>query len=140
MILYSFIVVFSSDIVTFIKPHSLSNITHTTLKTKQYANTYIRMDDISLMNYIDTLSREKNTTILESKILEKSMYIKTEANHSEIMKFLCNAADEFEVRLCIQAEVQFNGNQTMTNPQLIDWYHTYGFIGSRIMHREPISC
>ena len=53
------------------------------------------------------------------------------------MNFLYKAAAEHGVRLCIQAEVQFNGNQTMTNPQLIDWHHTYGFIGSRIMHREP---
>jgi len=97
MILYSFIVVFSSDIVTFINPQSLSTNTHTKIKVKKHANTYIKMDDISLMNYIDTLSREKNTTILESKILEKSMYIKTEANHSEIMKFLTTIENHFVI-------------------------------------------
>lgn len=97
MILYSFIVVFSSDIFTYIKPKSLSTNTHTNIKAKKHANTYIRMDDISLMNYIDTLSREKNTTILESKILKKSMYIKTEANHSEIMKFLTTIENHFVI-------------------------------------------
>jgi len=28
---------------------------------------------------------------------------------SEIMNYLCNAADEFAVRLCIQVEAQFSG-------------------------------
>jgi hypothetical protein len=69
-----------------------------------------------------------------------SSFIPGNGQGTEIMSFLCKEADDYGIRLCIQAEVQFNGNQTMTNPQLIDWYHTYGFIGSRIMHREPISC
>lgn len=97
LILYSFIVVFSSDIFTYIKPQSLSTNTHTKIKAKKSVNAYIKIDDISLMNYIDTLSREKNTTILESKILKKSMYVKTEANHSEIMKFLTTIENHFVI-------------------------------------------
>ena len=88
LILYSFIVVFSNDIFTYINPQSFSTNTHTKIKAKKYPNRYIKMDDVSLMNYIDTLSREKNTTIIESKILKRSMYVKTEANHSKIIKFL----------------------------------------------------
>jgi GNAT superfamily N-acetyltransferase len=58
---------------------------------------------------------------------------------SEILGFLCKAADEYGVRLCIQAEAQFNGKQTMTTPELIGWYSKFGFTGSRMMHREPVS-
>ena len=46
---------------------------------------------------------------------------------SQIMNFLCDSADEYGVRLCILAEAQHNGNQTMSSPELVDWYHGYGF-------------
>lgn len=59
---------------------------------------------------------------------------------SEIMKFLCNSADEFKVRLCIQAEAQFNGRQTLAGADLISWYRKFGFNGSGIMYREPTYC
>jgi hypothetical protein len=56
---------------------------------------------------------------------------------SEIMKFLCNAADEFEVRLCIQAEAQFSGRQTLAGAGLVNWYRKFGFNGNGAMYREP---
>ena len=56
---------------------------------------------------------------------------------SQIMKFLCDSADEYDVSLCIQAEVQHNGNQTMDTAELIDWYHRYGFTGDRLLRRVP---
>jgi len=56
---------------------------------------------------------------------------------SEIMNFLCNAADEFEVRLSLQAEVQFSGRRTLSSTDLISWYRKYGFKGNGIMYREP---
>jgi len=46
---------------------------------------------------------------------------------SQIMAFLCDSADEYGVRLYIHAEAQQNGNHTMTSPELVDWYHGYGF-------------
>ena len=58
---------------------------------------------------------------------------------SEIMHFLCRVADEYGVRLCVQAEVQYNGKLTMTTAELINWYHKFGFTGNRIMHREPVA-
>ena len=70
-------------------------------------------------------------------IYHVSAFITGKGQGSEIMNFLCSAADEYGVRLCMQAEVQFNGNQTMTTPELIDWYHKFGFTGKKTMHREP---
>jgi len=58
---------------------------------------------------------------------------------SQIIKFLCDSADEYGVRLCIQAEVQHNGNLTMTTAELIDWYVKFGFTGSSLLHREPVA-
>jgi hypothetical protein len=58
---------------------------------------------------------------------------------SEILRSLCKAADEYGGHLCIQAEAQFNGKQTMTTPELIGWHHRFGFTGNRMMHREPVS-
>ncbi len=66
-----------------------------------------------------------------------SAFIPGKGQGSEIMNFLCATADEYGVRLNIQAEVQLNGNQTMTTLELVDWYHKFGFTGNRIMHREP---
>ena len=58
---------------------------------------------------------------------------------SQIIKFLCDSADEYDVSLCIQAEVQHNGNQTMNSAELIDWYHRYGFTGDKLLRRVPVS-
>jgi len=58
---------------------------------------------------------------------------------SEILKYLCNVADEFEVRLCIQAEVQSSGRRTLTGTDLISWYRKYGFNGTGTVYREPIA-
>ena len=56
---------------------------------------------------------------------------------SEILSFLCDVADEYDVRLCIQAEAQLNGKRTLTGADLVRWYRKYGFIGNGIMYREP---
>ena len=56
---------------------------------------------------------------------------------SVIMNYLCNAADEFQVRLCIQAEAQFSGRRTLTGADLINWYYKFGFYGNGTMYREP---
>jgi hypothetical protein len=56
---------------------------------------------------------------------------------SEIMNYLCNAADEFEVRLCIQAEAQSSGRRTLAGTGLISWYRKFGFHGNGAMFREP---
>jgi hypothetical protein len=56
---------------------------------------------------------------------------------SEIMNFLCETADEFEVRLCIQAEAQFSGRPTLAGAGLISWYRKFGFDGNGTMYREP---
>lgn len=66
-----------------------------------------------------------------------SAFIPGKGQGSEIMHFLCKAADEFGVRLCMQAEVQFSGTQSMARVDLICWYRKYGFTGNDIMHREP---
>jgi hypothetical protein len=56
---------------------------------------------------------------------------------SDIMNYLCNAADEFEVRLCIQAEAQSSGRRTLAGTGLISWYRKFGFHGNGAMFREP---
>ncbi len=56
---------------------------------------------------------------------------------SEILVFLCNAADDFEVRLCIQPEAQFSGRKTLAGAKLISWYRKFGFNGNGTMYREP---
>ena len=56
---------------------------------------------------------------------------------SEILVFLCNAADDFEVRLCIQPEAQLSGRQTLAGAKLISWYRKFGFNGNGTMYREP---
>lgn len=58
---------------------------------------------------------------------------------SEIVHFLCTVADEYRVRLCIQAEAQDNGKVTMTSAELINWYRKFGFTGNRIMYKEPVA-
>jgi hypothetical protein len=70
-------------------------------------------------------------------IYHVSAFIPGNGQGSEIMNFLCKAADEYGVRLCMQADTQLSGNQTMTTPELIDWYHKFGFTGKKMMHREP---
>ena len=56
---------------------------------------------------------------------------------SDIMNYLCNAADEFEVRLCIQAEAQSSGRRTLAGADLSSWYRKFGFNGNGAMFREP---
>jgi hypothetical protein len=68
-----------------------------------------------------------------------SAFMPGKGQGSQIIKFLCDSADEYGVRLCIQAEAQHNGNLTMTTSELIDWYVKFGFIGNRLMQREPVA-
>jgi len=68
-----------------------------------------------------------------------SAFMPGEGQGSEIMNFLCEIADEYGVRLCIQAEVQSNGNPAMTQAELLAWYHKFGFIGGNTMQRAPNS-
>ena len=56
---------------------------------------------------------------------------------TEIMRFLCEAADNFNVRLCIQAQAQPSGNQTLAGDGLVSWYRKYGFKGDSTMQRDP---
>lgn len=68
-----------------------------------------------------------------------SAFMPGEGQGSEIMNFLCKVADEYGVRLCIQAEVQSNGYPAMTQAELLAWYHKFGFVGGSVMRREPSS-
>jgi hypothetical protein len=72
-------------------------------------------------------------------IYHLSAFMPGKGQGSQIIKFLCDSADEYGVRLCIQAEAQHNGNQTMTTPELIDWYLKFGFTGDRLLQREPVA-
>ena len=56
---------------------------------------------------------------------------------SEIMNYLCNTADEFEIRLCIQATALSTGRSTLAGADLIKWYRKFGFIGNGTMYRDP---
>ena len=68
-----------------------------------------------------------------------SAFMPGKGQGSQIIKFLCDSADDYGVRLCIQAEVQHNGKQTMTTPELIDWYHKFGFTGNSLLQRMPVA-
>ena len=72
-------------------------------------------------------------------IYHLSAFMPGKGHGSQIIKFLCDSADEYGVRLCIQAEVQHNGKQTMKTAELIDWYHKYGFTGDRLLRRVPVA-
>jgi hypothetical protein len=85
------------------------------------------------------LSAASVTEPTEVDLYHISVFIPGKGQGTEIMSFLCNVADEFSVRLCVHAQVQFNGNQTLTNLDLVNWYHKFGFTGDRMMCREPKS-
>jgi len=68
-----------------------------------------------------------------------SAFLPGKGQGSQIIKFLCDSADEYDVSLCIQAEVQHNGNQTMNTAELIDWYQRHGFTGDRLLRRLPVT-
>jgi len=85
------------------------------------------------------LSADGVSDSAEVDIYHISAFMPGKGQGSQIIKFLCDSADEYGVRLCIQAEAQHNGNQTMTTPELIDWYHKFGFTGSRLLQREPVA-
>lgn len=83
------------------------------------------------------LSADSRSNPGDVDIYHISAFIPGKGQGSEILNFLCRMADQYSVRLCIQVEVQFNGNQTMTTAELTDWYHKFGFTGNSVMHREP---
>jgi len=72
----------------------------------------------------------------EVDVYHISVFIPGKGQGTEIMSSLCNIADEFKVRLCVDARVQHNGNQTLTNVDLVNWYYKFGFTGDRMMCRE----
>ena len=67
-----------------------------------------------------------------------SAFITGRGRGSEMLRFLCQTADEFGVRLCIEATVLVNGNDAMSNATLTRWYRKYGFHGNGSMFREPV--
>jgi hypothetical protein len=73
----------------------------------------------------------------EVDVYHISAFIPGQGQGTAILSFLCKAADDFKVRLCVHAQIQHNGNQTLTNVDLVNWYHKFGFTGDRMMRREP---
>jgi hypothetical protein len=76
-------------------------------------------------------------TPTEVDLYHISSFIPGKGQGSEIMDFLCNAADEYGVSLSIEAIAQFNGNKILNDATLASWYRKYGFIGNSLMRREP---
>jgi hypothetical protein len=73
----------------------------------------------------------------EVDIYHISAFIPGKGQGSEIMNFLCDAADEYGVDLSIESNAQFNGNIIMSDIALASWYRKYGFKGTCLMRREP---
>jgi len=78
------------------------------------------------------------TTPTEVDVFHISAFITGRGQGSEMLNFLCDAADVYGVRLCIEANTQFNGNKIMTDAALRSWYRKYGFKGDSLMYREPV--
>ena len=76
-------------------------------------------------------------TPTEVDIYHISAFIPGKGQGSEIMNFLCDAADEYGVDLSIESNAQFNGNIIMSDIALASWYRKYGFRGTCLMRREP---
>jgi hypothetical protein len=76
-------------------------------------------------------------TPTEVDIYHISAFIPGKGQGSEIMNFLCDAADEYGVDLSIESNAQFNGNIIMSDIALASWYRKYGFKGTCLMRREP---
>ena len=69
-----------------------------------------------------------------------SAFLPDHGQGSEIMNFLCSAADQFGVRLNIDVNAQDSGRNTMTNLELGNWYRKFGFVGISTMHRLSSTC
>ena len=76
-------------------------------------------------------------TPTEVDLYHISAFIPGKGQGSEIMNFLCNAADEYGVCLSLEANAQFNGNNILNDAALASWYRKYGFKGNSLMRREP---
>jgi len=83
------------------------------------------------------MSASDVSTPTEVDLYHVSAFIPGKGQGSEIMNFLCEVADQYGVRLCIEAKAQFNGNETLSNTGLTRWYRKFGFKGYSIMYREP---
>jgi hypothetical protein len=83
------------------------------------------------------MSDDKTTHPATLSVSQISAFKPGNGQGSDIMNYLCNAADEFEVRLCIQAEAQSSGRRTLAGTGLISWYRKFGFHGNGAMFREP---
>lgn len=67
-----------------------------------------------------------------------SSFVSGRGQGTEILNFLCKAADDIGVRLCIQATAQQSGKQSMKDADLVCWYRKFGFRGSDVMYRESL--
>lgn len=56
---------------------------------------------------------------------------------SEMMAYLCNAADAFGICLSIQAKALSSGGRTLGQLDLVNWYRKFGFKGEGDMYRNP---
>ena len=83
------------------------------------------------------MSVDKVSNSTEVDLYHISAFKPGNGQGSEIMNYLCNAADEFEVRLCIQATALYKGRRTLAGTDLIKWYRKFGFNGNGIMCRDP---
>lgn len=61
----------------------------------------------------------KSITPNEVDLYHISAFITGRGKGSEILRFLCEMADEYGVRLCVEATALFNGNIIMPNAALM---------------------
>ncbi len=59
---------------------------------------------------------------------------------SQALEFLCDAADDNEVKLCLEAE-PYGDDRVLDTDELAEWYEGFGFQGQPDeMIREPQCC
>ena len=83
------------------------------------------------------MSVDNFSNLTEVDVYHISVFKPGNGQGSEIMNYLCNTADVFEVRLCIQVKALFSGRCTLAGADLVNWYRKFGFIGNDTMSREP---
>lgn len=83
------------------------------------------------------MSVDNISNLAEVDVYHISAFKPGNGQGSEIMNYLCNMADEFEIRLCIQATALSSGRRTLAGADLIKWYRKFGFIGNGTMYRDP---
>ena len=83
------------------------------------------------------MSVDSTSSMAEVDVYHISAFKPGKGQGSEILNYLCNAADEFEVCLSIQAQALFGGQGTLAGADLVNWYRKFGFKGNGAMYREP---